>query len=132
MVTLKFQKKQTIEKLDATRVGILQSILSNSWFNLLYFCLLLLILFSYISIKIRKITDYATEQKYHLKNFLESYENQTRESMLMFAILLKNDKIRKVLNEDPDLLRRFQDFIDKTQHSISKREKISKKTIKKQ
>lgn len=119
-------KNQTFVKLDTTRGGILQSILSNNWFYLLYFCILLFILYFYFSIRIKKITDYATEHRYYLKNFLESYENQTRESVLMFAYFLKNVKMRKAFDEDPDLLKRFQDYIDKTQHSISKREKLSK------
>lgn len=123
-------KNQTFKKLDTTKGAILQNILSNDWFYLFYFCILLFILFSYFSIKIRKITDYATEQKDYLINSLESYENLTRQSMLMFAIFLKNDKIRKVLDEEPDLLKKFQNYIDETKHSISKREKIIKKKSK--
>ena len=123
-------KNQIFVKLDATRGGILQSILSNNWFYLLYVCFLFLILFSYFSLRIRKITSYATEQGYHLKEFLESQKNQIRDTMLIFANLLKNDKIRKVLNENPDLLRRFQDYIDKTQHYISKKEKLYKEKSK--
>jgi hypothetical protein len=119
-------KNQIFVKLDATRGGILQSILSNNWFYLLYLCVILFILYFYFSIRIKKITDYATEYRYFLKNFLKSYENQTRESVLMSAYLLKNDKIRKALDEDPDLFKRFQDYLNEAQHSINKRVKLSK------
>jgi len=119
-------KNQTFVKLDTTRGGILQSFFRSNWFLLLYYCLIFIFFASYLLIKLKKITETAQENNNFLKYYLESYEKQTSESIYMFADLLENDKIKKVLDNDPDLLRRFQDCVDKTKLSISEREKLYK------
>jgi hypothetical protein len=50
----------------------------------------------------------------------------------MLIELFENDKIKEVLKNDPDLLRKFEDCISKIKLSISKRKEIEKKILKKQ
>ena len=125
-------KNQTFKKLDTTRGGILQHILTADWLFTLYFSFLLIIFGTYVSIKIRKVNKYAEESLNSLKNYLLSYKNQIQESTIMLVDLFKNDKILQVIASNPGLFKKFEDCINKITLSMIEREKIGEEMEKKQ
>jgi len=97
-------KNQTFNKLDTTRGGVLQSILTGRWFLLLYYCFILILFAAYAFINIRKMRERVEEIIDIHKTNLTLYRNQINEYLSMFADLLKNDRIKEVLENDPDCI----------------------------
>ncbi|MDD5014137.1 MAG: hypothetical protein PHW73_03410 [Atribacterota bacterium] len=125
-------ENQIFKKLDTTRGGILQHILTVDWFFTLYFSFLLIIFGTYVLVKIKKVNKYAEESLNSIKNYLSSYKNSTQESTIMLVDLFNNDKILKVIASNPDLFKKYKDCINKLTLSINEREKLAEKIEKKQ
>lgn len=125
-------KNQTFDKLDTTRGGVLQNILTGRWFLLLYYCFLLILLATYALTNIRKMSKRIEAISDIHKINLTLYENLTSVYVSILTDLLKNDRIMEVLKDDPDLLGRLRDYLNKTQLSISETKKLLEKKQKDQ
>jgi len=128
-------KNQTFKKLDTTREGILQNILTDNKVNIIFTILIFAIAYIAISYRIGRMTrivNMASSQIDLVSGVLSTYTGQSEETIFMLIELFENDKIKEVLKNDPDLLRKFEDCISKIKLSISKRKEIEKKILKKQ
>jgi len=121
-------KNQTFKKLDTTRRGIFQNILIDNKVNIIFTILIFAIAFIAISYRIGRITRHVDL----VSRVLSIYTGQSKESILMLIELFENDKIKEVLKNNPNLLGKFEDCISKIKLSISKRQEIEKKILKKQ
>jgi len=127
-------KNQTFKKLDMTRRGLFQNILTDIWVNSIIFTILIAIIF-YMMYRIGRITgdlDMSISRIDLVSGVLSSYTGQSKESIFMLAKLFENDKIKEVLKNDPDLLRKFKDCMSKLELTIVERQKIVNKILKKQ
>ncbi len=125
---------QTFKKLDTTRGGIFQNILTDNKVRIIFTILIIAIaLFTTYKIgRITRILDMSTSQIDLALGVLSTYSSQSKETILMLMDLFENNKITEVLKNDPDLLKNFEDCISKIKLSISKRQEIEKKILKKE
>jgi hypothetical protein len=124
----------TFKKLDTTRGGMFQNLLTD--YGVYIFTIFIFILATII------LTNKIGESKRYLKilntqidlisGVLSTYTSQSKESMFMLIDLFRNDKIKEVLKNNPELLKKFEDCISTIELSINKRQEIEKKILKKQ
>lgn len=123
---------QTFKKLDTTRRGIFQNLLTD--YKVYIFTIFIFILATIIlTYKIERITRYVDMSISKINLFsgvLSTYTSASEKYTDMLTDLFKNDKIKEVLKNDPELLRKFKDCMSKLELTISKRQEIVKKILK--
>ena len=123
-------KNQTFIKLDTTRGGMFQNLLTDYAvyiFTIVIFLLATIIL----TYKMERRIKIVNTQTDSILEVLSTYSSQSKETIFMLIDLFNNNKIKEVLKNNPDLLKKFEECIGKINLSISKRQEIEKKIIKK-
>ena len=125
-------KNQTFKKLDTTRGGIFQNIFTDINLIVIFILIPAIIFMTYRIERSMRYVKISTAQIDFVSGVLSTYTDQSKESIFLLMELFENDKIKKVFKNEPDLLKKFKDCINKINLSISKRMEIEKKILKKQ
>lgn len=123
---------QTFKKLDTTRGGIFQNILTDIEIIVIFILIIAITFMTYRIERSMRYVKISTFQIDLVSGVLSTYTDQSKEFIFLLKELFENDKIKKVFKNDPDLLKKFEDCIKKINLSTSKRMKIEKKILKKQ
>ncbi len=119
-------KNQTFIKLDTTREGMFQNLLID--YDVYIFTIVIFLLATIIlTYKMERRIKIVNTQTDSILEVVSTYSSQSKEIIFMLIDLFNNNKIKEVLKNNPDLLKKFEECIGKINLSLVKDKKLRKK-----